>query len=237
MKKVVKIIVLFVVVLAVLIGVLVGKDLLMEKKLEKEMDSVYDLINKDKVDAKEVNKKLDRTVTTGEYKKIEKALKNYLKDVITTTDSLTSLLNDEKMTAVLSIENIKKDQKEFKESLAYLKETKDSLSSSFNQLNSLLEKDTMLSYFKKEKIDESYKEDYKELVQEEKEELKAMQKELKTALEQINTLLDAEEKILILLKENPNDWKITNGQIEFYEQKLLDKYNSYYDEIAKISEE
>ena len=64
-----------------------------------------------------------------------------------------------------------------------------------------------------------------------------MQKELKTALEQINTLLDAEEKILILLKENPNDWKITNGQIEFYEQKLLDKYNSYYDEIAKISEE
>lgn len=237
MKKVVKIIVLFVVVLAVLIGVLVGKDLLMEKKLEKEMDSVYDLINKDKVDTKEVNKKLDRTVTTGEYKKIEKALKNYLKDVITTTNSLTSLLNDEKMTAVLSIENIKKDQKEFKESLAYLKETKDSLSSSFNQLNSLLEKDTMLSYFKKEKIDESYKEDYKELVQEEKEELKAMQKELKTALEQINTLLDAEEKILILLKENPNDWKITNGQIEFYEQKLLDKYNSYYDEIAKISEE
>lgn len=237
MKKVVKIIVLFVVVLAVLIGVLVGKDLLMEKKLEKEMDSVYDLINKDKVDTKEVNKKLDRTVTTGEYKKIEKALKIYLKDVITTTNSLTSLLNDEKMTAVLSIENIKKDQKEFKESLAYLKETKDSLSSSFNQLNFLLEKDTMLSYFKKEKIDESYKEDYKELVQEEKEELKAMQKELKTALEQINTLLDAEEKILILLKENPNDWKITNGQIEFYEQKLLDKYNSYYDEIAKISEE
>lgn len=237
MKKVVKIIVLFVVVLAVLIGVLVGKDLLMEKKLEKEMDSVYDLINKDKVDTKEVNKKLDRTVTTGEYKKIEKALKNYLKDVITTTDSLTSLLNDEKMTAVLSIKNIKKDQKEFKESLAYLKETKDSLSSSFNQLNSLLEKDTILSYFKKEKIDESYKEDYEELVQEEKEELKAMQKELKTALEQINTLLDAEEKILILLKENPNDWKIIDGQIEFYEQKLLDKYNSYYDEIAKISEE
>lgn len=237
MKKVVKIIVLFVVVLAVLIGVLVGKDLLMEKKLEKEMDSVYDLINKDKVDTKEVNKKLDRTVTTGEYKKIEKDLKNYLKDVITTTNSLTSLLNDEKMTAVLSIENIKKDQKEFKESLAYLKETKDSLSSSFNQLNFLLEKDTMLSYFKKEKIDESYKEDYKELVQEEKEELKAMQKELKTALEQINTLLDAEEKILILLKENPNDWKIANGQIEFYEQKLLDKYNSYYDETAKISEE
>lgn len=237
MKKVVKIIVLCVVVFVVFIGVLVGKDLLMEKKLEKEIDSVYDLINKDKVDTKEVNKKLDRTVTTGEYKKIEKALKNYLKDVITTTDTLTSLLNDEKMTEVLSIENIKKDQKEFKESLAYLKETKDSLSSSFNQLKSLLEKDTMLSYFKKEKIDASYKEEYEELVQEEQEELKATQKELKTALEQINTLLDAEEKILILLKENPNSWKITNGQIEFYEQKLLDKYNSYYDEIAKISEE
>ncbi len=237
MKKAVKIIVLCVAVLAVVLGVLVGKDLLMEKKLEKEMDSVYDLINKDKVDTKEVNKKLDRTVTTGEYKKIEKALKNYLKDVITTTDTLTSLLNDEKMTTVLSIENIKKDQKEFKESLAYLKETKDSLSSSFNQLNSLLEKDTMLSYFKKEKIDESYKEEYDELIQEETEELKAAQKELKTALEQMNTLLDAEEKMLMLLKENPNDWKITNGQIEFYEQKLLDKYNSYYDEIAKISEE
>ena len=72
MKK--KIIIAVVVIVALIIGVLgymVISDMGQEDKLKTELSEINDLANAETIDMDEINKRLDRTVTTGDYAKVE----------------------------------------------------------------------------------------------------------------------------------------------------------------------
>lgn len=60
-----------------------------------------------------VNEKLERTVTTGDYAKVEKAVKNYMADNINNAITIAESLNDEVLTSVLTAENYMSDGLDF----------------------------------------------------------------------------------------------------------------------------
>ena len=81
MKK--KIIIVVTVILVAIIGVIgymVVSDMGQEDKLKTELSEINDLANAENIDMDEINKRLDRTVTTGDYAKVEDAFKSYLRD-------------------------------------------------------------------------------------------------------------------------------------------------------------
>ena len=76
-------IIIGVVILLLLVPIIYGvvKDLKQEDTLKKELDTLYEVTNKEPIDRNEVNKILDRTVTTSsDYKKVEIAYKKYTRD-------------------------------------------------------------------------------------------------------------------------------------------------------------
>ena len=70
-----KILITIGIIVAILVGLVaygVVTDLYQEKKLKKELDYLYEITNKEDYDEKEIDKILNRTVTTGDYKKVER---------------------------------------------------------------------------------------------------------------------------------------------------------------------
>ena len=117
MKK--KIIIAVVVIVALIVGVLgymVISDMGQEDKLKTELSEINDLANAETIDMDEINKRLDRTVTTGDYAKVEDAFKSYLKDSFDNSIEIANLINDEKITTLLTADNYNTDGKEFIES-------------------------------------------------------------------------------------------------------------------------
>ena len=81
MSKKKKIILIFLglfLLFAGLVGYSVYKDIRMENQLKKEIFAIDDLVkNTESFNTTEFNKRINRTVTRGDYAKVEKAVKNY----------------------------------------------------------------------------------------------------------------------------------------------------------------
>ena len=86
-----------VLVFAGIVGYMVVSDLGQEDKLKEELNSLNELVNADNIDLDLIYEKLDRTVTKGDYAKVEKSFKTYLKDSFDNSIEIVNLLNDEKL--------------------------------------------------------------------------------------------------------------------------------------------
>ena len=139
-RKIIIVIVVVVLVIVATITFFVIKDLQQEKSLRKEIDEIQkEMVDFEQIDVDKISKKLKATVTTGDYAKIEKAIKNYMADNLNTMLTISEALNDEVIPNALTAE----------ETMIIL--SKD---------------DTVMSYLKN--VDDSYYIDlYKEMVGEE----------------------------------------------------------------------
>ena len=112
-----------VLVLAGIVGYMVVSDLGQEDKLKEELNSLNELVNADNINLDLIYERLDRTVTKGDYAKVEKSFKTYLKDSFDNSIEIVNLLNDERITTSLTATNYVEDGPDFinsKEKIAIL---------------------------------------------------------------------------------------------------------------------
>lgn len=224
MKK--KIIIAIIVIVIAVIGVLgymVISDLGQEEKLNQEFSEIADLSNAENINTDELNKRLDRTVTTGDYAKVEVALKSYLKDTLKISEGIMNVLNDERITNLLTLDNYKNDGTEFTESKKFIEDTRGQLEDDKNKLSELLTKEKAMSYIENEKLDSYYVDIYEK---EFAEEIATIDDEsLEKSLDEIIEILNISEKVLNLLSENPNSWTLTDENIVFSNESLANQYD------------
>ena len=79
-KKVIFVIIVILLVIIGIIGYMVVSDLRQEDKLMEEVSEINELANAEDIDIDEINERLDRTVTSGDYAKVEVSFKRYLKN-------------------------------------------------------------------------------------------------------------------------------------------------------------
>ena len=85
-----------------------------EDKLKTELSELNDLVNAENINMDAVNEKLNRRITTGDYEKVEDAYKSYLRDNFDNSIQIANILNDEKITTLLTVENYESDGKDFR---------------------------------------------------------------------------------------------------------------------------
>lgn len=231
MKK--KIIIAIIVIVIAVIGVLgymVISDLGQEEKLNQEFSEIADLSNAENINIDELNKRLDRTVTTGDYAKVEVALKSYLKDTLKISEGIMNVLNDERITNLLTLDNYKNDGTEFTESKKFIEDTRGQLEDDKNKLSELLTKEKAMSYIENEKLDSYYVDIYEK---EFAEEIATIDDEsLEKSLDEIIEILNISEKVLNLLSENPNSWTLTDENIVFSNESLANQYDALINSIG-----
>ena len=231
MKKKVLIAVLIIIVIALaVIGYFVFSDMMQEDKLKTELSEIYQLTNAETIDMDAINERLNRTITKGDYAVVEEAFKSYLKDNFDNSIEIANILNDEKLTSLLTVENYKEDGKDFTESKNYITTTRTTLENCKEKYTEFLTEEKAMSYINDKGLDSYYTDLYKE---EFVGDMETSESDgiVESSIDEVISILNTSEEILNLLSENQDSWEIDGEIIVFSSESLSDEYNELVDAL------
>lgn len=209
-----------------LLGFLFLRDATSENRLRKEVEALSKLdITKDRYNT--------RIKSSGKYKIVEKAIKEYLDDYATGLQDVSKVLSDTTLMKVLSYDNYVSDGPEFKESREYLKDTKEKFDKNIDKLISKTDKDTIISYIYDKTDDEELIKLYQELMLDDSilEELNSNKELLINTKVKVQNIIDTSLEVLNFLNTYSDSWVTENGEIKFQNKDL---YNYYTELINKV---
>ena len=231
MKKKVLIAVLIIIVIALgVIGYFVFSDMIQEDKLKTELTEIYQLTNSETIDMNAINERLNRTITKGDYAIVEEAFKTYLKDNFNNSIEIANILNDEKLTSLLTVENYKEDGKDFTESKNYITTTKATLENCKKKYTEFLTEEKAMSYINDKGLDSYYTDLYKEEFIGDMETAES-DGIVEKSIDEVISILNTSEEILNLLSENKDSWEIYEDTVAFSSESLSDEYNELVDTL------
>ena len=177
------------------------------------------------------------TKTKGSYQVVEKTIKEYMQKYANAVQSVLSVAHDEKFVQILSIDNYKKDAKEFKNTKEYIEKTKQTLNDNYNIINTYANKENILKEIDNKKLSEYYTNLYKEIMSNDQFIKKITQtkdmvdKNYQTMIK----LLDSSQKVIDFLVKNNKKWEIKNNLVEFENDSLLKDYNKLINEVKSVT--
>ena len=227
MKKIFIITVSVIVALVLITGVIaigIGlyHDFKQEGELISECKEIKKLTNAENLDAEKINEMLTRKISTGEYLKVEEALKEYLTARFQNIRKISQILNDEKLEKILTIDNYKNDGPEFVTTKEYIENTKKELQEQKNRYKELFAEETIMSYINNKNLDSYYLEFYKQELIGNPEESK--DNTVEHNIDGIITILDSYNSVIDFLVTNKNSWKIEEENIIFANEELSNKF-------------
>ena len=153
--------------------------------------------------------------TKGSYAVIEKTFKDYMSEVVTSTQNLLKTFNGDKMSNFLTIENIKEDGPDFintKQEISVMKQTLEDFD---NVVSEYFDEEKLLAKIDDKDISDYYKELYKKLAvdEESSKQLKENMEKIEESEEILEDSIEYLEKIINYLSDNKNYWQIIDDQI------------------------
>lgn len=220
-KTILMILVIVAILVLIALGGFFGYQKYQEYLLSRETDKIGNLdILKDQVDME--------VYTTGDYAVVEKTMKNYISNYGKISQQVITLIDDETLKNLLTVERIEQDGKEFHDTLTYLEKKKTDIENTMNQMITMTSDQEIMNAIKKEKVSVSYQNLYRKMM---------LDSDIATALKQEqNNLIDTKEKtiafidnyikIFEFLKENGSSYMVSDGQILFQNESLYQQYQS-----------
>lgn len=212
------------------IGYIVVDTLKQEEKLKNELEELSVLVNEENIDVDKVNKMLNRTVTTGDYKVVETSFKEYLSDTFDSIFQMMDILKSDKLGSILTIENYQNDGPSFVETKAYITDTKTKLEELKNSYYTLLTEEKAMSYIENKGLDSYYVDLYRDEYVGDMETVNK-DKTVEESINQIIELLNVSEEIINFLSENSNSWHIEDNVIVFNTDELSNKYTELINKL------
>lgn len=214
-----------------LIGFSVIDDLKMEKKLEREVEKIQDILDATEFDEEAYKKKLNKTVTTGDYYKVERAYKNYLRDYLKINNSIIEFYENIKIDQLLTIDNIINDGKDFFSTRTILNAYSNGLDTLKNKFDSMSSEKKVLSYLD-DSLDDYYEDYYMEIIGDIRQ--TEEEKSLSNTLSQGSKLLKNTKRIFDYLSDNKNHWTVGDNMILFDSEEMLQEYQSLVAVITNL---
>lgn len=196
-----------------------------EIQLLEEMEEVYALMDEHNTD--ELNQKLDTIISTGDYAVVEKAAKNYTRDLYNVVTNISNELANDRIMSLTTYENFQNDGPEFIESKAYIIETKEKLENYKTAYQELYTEEKADSYLETN-LDSYYIDFYHQIIGDEEEDTTTVNN-----IDEIIEILTNSEAVIDFLIENKNSWTLENNMISFTNDELSNQYSEL---ILKIAE-
>ncbi len=230
-KAIIGVVIAIVLVAVVGIGVLVVNDFRQEDILRQEMLEFENLTRAENIDLDQIDQRIRELKTTGDYGVLEKAMKDYLADVVNTSVSIANIINDERIVNALTPENYTEDGPDFVQTKQFLEQAKSDIEQYKTEVLTLLTNEGAMSYIEDKNLDQYYIDLYKEIALSEDTAIEESNTELENSLDEMMKLLDVETQIINFLSENKDGWEIQGENIIFNNQTLQDQYNEYISQI------
>lgn len=232
-KKIIIISIIVIIALAVIAGgIFVFERMKQEALLIGEANTVAQL--------NILEEEIDMSIKTkGDYAVVEKAMKEYIRDVANDMKNIVAIYSNEEIINFLDVENIKKDGPKFTDSLAKIATAKQEANTYSQKITTALQEESMMNKIKEQNVSKYYVELFEKVMYGQdgtKEELEKAGEEIRVAQESYSTLLGYIEETLLFLRDHSSSWKLQGSQILFYNQKDLDEYQAILKKIIDYSQ-
>lgn len=228
-----KIFYICVAILILLISFFIIRKYLIEKKLKDEINEIYNLIYMEEYDYEKIYTKINNITSNDDYAIVEECAKDYLSDLFKQILEISNIINDDKISDVLTISNFNDDGPDFKNTKDYLKTTKQKILNLEADILFYLEEKTIMAYIIDENLEDSYVNLYKSLKFAKNKEVLEKKEYIENLVDQFVNKIEQEEKVIEFLIENKNNWNISDNTINFNSSQLSDEYNKMIAEINK----
>lgn len=215
-----------------IIGFLVIRDSISFNSLKNEVEELSKLdITKDRY-----NRKIK---SSGDYAKVESAIKEYLDNYAVKIQHLSKMMNDNKLSTILSYDNYVADGPNFNNSLDYLEKSKKEYNEIINQLLVNLDDENINNYIYTKIKDPYYVSLYQELIfkTEMIDTLDSTRVLLEGSKTKMNNIYDTCIETLNYLKLYQNKWKLEDGEIKFQDDDMLNYYSSLVSRVNEKKDE
>ena len=227
-KKKIIFIVIGIIILALIgiFGYMVVQDLRQESNLVSEINETSEMFNQSMLDYDAIEQKLSTNVTTGDYLVVEKAVKEYLSDATNSMKELQTVLEDERITTLLTVQNYSEDGPDFVNTKEYIQDTRSTLERIKEEMISYMDNEKINEYIKDKGLDQYYIDLYNELIGDTKT-AQADIEEIEKSLDDIIEMLNNSETVIDFLIENKGQWEVQKENIVFSTDELVNQYNQY----------
>ena len=225
------------VVLNILILILIGiiiflilRNFFLDKKLKNEITETYELIIMDEYNYKDIYEKIDNIVTKEGYAIVEDSAKDYLLDYFLEVLNLDETYEKANIENIISIENIKKDGKEFKNSKETLSSLKKSIENIEKEILNNLNKEKMMGYINGKNLADSYIKLYESLDFMKDKNIEKRKSQIEDKVNSYLSKISKIEEVIDFLIKN-NNWKIEDEQVKYEDEQLSIEYNEMINSI------
>ena len=209
------------VIAAIFFGSVIFYSVNQELKIENNLSEIDYLVNYDMFDPR-IDDLLNNYVSSGDYLVVEKATKEYLKDILYYARRIDELNDNEEFIMVLSMENFYSDMPEFNDSLRIIADVSLEITDIQDNFVNLLQEDVVLSYLD-DNIFSYYKDYYKELIFD-ADSIEDDALTIESNLDFVLSVLDLYEEFYTFLKDNKDNWVIDGEYIYFSNTDLEEEY-------------
>ncbi len=220
-------------IFAIGVGFFTVENLKNEKLLNAELEELDYLFNNYDLNYNEIDKKLNNYVTTDDYLTVEKAMKDYWKEIVKNCRRLEEIYNNQDLYLVLSFDNFYSDSPNFMFSQNIIDTSITQLQDVKNNLAYLFDKNTILSFIDEYELDKFYIDYYKDLMIDE-DTIVDSRKEIENSIDYTINALKIYQELFKLLQDNQNSWYLYGDYIYFDDDNVLNKYNELLDLIENI---
>lgn len=225
------------VVLNILILILIGiiiflilRNFFLDKKLKNEITETYELIIMDEYNYKDIYEKIDNIVTKEGYAIVEDSAKDYLLDYFLEVLNLDETYEKANIENIISIENIKKDGKEFKNSKETLSSLKKSIENIEEDILNNLSKEKMIGYINGKNLADSYIKLYESLDFTKDKNIEKRKSQIEDKVNSYLSKISKIEEVIDFLIKN-NNWKVEDEQVKYEDEQLSIEYNEMINSI------
>lgn len=199
-------------------------------RFENEIVAINDAFTKG--DDKKINEVLDRTMSTGEYAKVEKSLKSYVGDLFKNINEINELSDNDAIYNSLEGEYLAKNIDKLDGTVAELKDASAKIDVLTTDAKKLYNEESVREYIKEQNLDENYTKlfiDNAKLFYEDED----LRDNYNNTLKLLSKSIKVEVEAVEYLNKNKSGWKIENKQLVFTDDAVAKKYNEILNKVAK----
>ena len=182
-------------------------------------------------DNKKIEEIVNRTVSSGDYAKIEKALKSYIGDVIANINGIDEVSNSEAVSKSLEGEYLGKNRNNLGAVISQLKEASGKVDSLTADYKKLYNEESVKDYIKDQNLNENFTALFTEnakLFYDDKD----LRNDYESMLKVLSDTIHAEIKAVEYLDKNKSSWKIENNEILFMNSAAANAYSEILQSVA-----
>ena len=216
------------IVAAMVIGVIIN-NATAQSRFEKEIVAVNEAFSAG--DSQKISEVLDRTVSSGDYAKVEKSIKRYVGDIMKNINNIEEIAESEAVYNSLEGKYLEKNRDKLEATISELDKASKKIEALTSDYKKLYNEESVKGYIDGQDLSDSYSALFSEnakLFYDDKD----LHNDYDSMLKVVADTIRVEAKAIDYLNKNKSAWKIVDGSISFTSSDVAAKYNDILQSVA-----